>query len=154
MVGQKGPSNLVFRAQEMTHRFGVKSDFARYSENKVSASPKLKNICLGQRYVPPNSMLNKNFLRHILTDKQRLLKLSKVKQIEVEKHEELSFVDLFGKFKNDEGLMSLCTDYLPKGCLPGCIQFSNILNTNNLRIQTSSTSLKKDGNASTRTFTM
>ena len=82
-------------------------------------------------------MLKRDFLRQILADKKRLLKLSKVKQIEFEKHEELSVVDLFGKFKNDEELMSLCTDCSPKECLLDCIQFFNILNSINLRIEQS-----------------
>ena len=82
-------------------------------------------------------MLKKDFLRQILADKKRLLKLSKIKQIKGEKHEELSVFDLFNKFKNDEELMSFCTDSLPKECLPDCIQFFNMLNSIKLRIQQS-----------------
>ena len=74
-------------------------------------------------------MLNKDFLRQILTEDKKLLALSEVRWTEVPKLAELSVSNLFNTFKQDVKFMAYIPDRLPKGRLPDRSYFFNILST-------------------------
>ena len=74
-------------------------------------------------------MMNKDFLRAVLADKKKLLKLSEVKMINVPKYEELSVKKLFPYLKDDPIFMMYLPDYFPKGHTPDREYFFNVLNT-------------------------
>ena len=56
-------------------------------------------LIIVQLYVPPNCMVNKDFLREIFAEEKMLLKLSEVKWIKVPRYSELSVLNLYPKFK-------------------------------------------------------
>ena len=74
-------------------------------------------------------MLNKDFLRQVFRDEKKLLGLADVKWIAVPKLAELSVVNLFPIFKDDEKMMRYLPDKLPKGRLPDRTYFFNVMNT-------------------------
>ena len=75
--------------------------------------------------------MNKDFLRAVLADKKKLLKLSDVKMINVPKYEELSVKKLFPYLKDDPIFMMYLPDKYPKGHPPDREYFFNVLNTLN-----------------------
>ena len=48
-----------------------------------------------QLYLPPEYMLNKDFLKEVLTEEKKLLRLDEVKRISVPLYEELAVVKLW-----------------------------------------------------------
>ena len=74
-------------------------------------------------------MLNKDFLKLILTNQKKLLPFNEVKHVTVPKFDELSVHNIFKFFKNDESFMQYLPDYLPKGRQFSREYFFNILNT-------------------------
>ena len=48
-----------------------------------------------QLYLPPEYMINKDFLKEVLTDDKKLLEMKKVKYINVPKYDELSVTTLW-----------------------------------------------------------
>ena len=82
-----------------------------------------------QLYLPPEYMLNKDFLKQILAEEKRLLKLDEVKRINVPLYDELSVVKLWPMVQTDEQLMRHFPSKLPKGRVPDRQYFFNLLNT-------------------------
>ena len=76
-------------------------------------------------------MMNKDFLRDVLAERKKLLKLQDVKLISVPKYEELSVKNLFPHLKNDPNFMMYLPDKYPKGHPPDREYFFNVLNTLN-----------------------
>ena len=74
-------------------------------------------------------MLNKDFLRLILQEKKRLLKLKDKKSISVPHYDELSVKNLWPRFKLDAEFMKLMPDKLPKGKQVDRKYFWTCLNT-------------------------
>ena len=84
-----------------------------------------------QLYLPPDLMMNKDFLRDVLSEKKKLLKLKDVKFIFVPKYEELSVKNLFPHLKEQPDFMIYFPDRYPKGHPPDREYFFNVLNTLN-----------------------
>ena len=82
-----------------------------------------------QLYVPPDAMLNKDFLRQILLEQKKLLTLAEVKMVEVPKFQELSVQNLYPKFQSKPEMMAYFPDQLPKGRMPDRSYFFNVMNT-------------------------
>ena len=82
-----------------------------------------------QLYVPPTVMLNKDFLRQILTGEKELLRMEKVKIVAVPEYDELSVKNLWPHMQGDRKFMLYFPDKLPKGRLPSRDYFFNCLNT-------------------------
>ena len=74
-------------------------------------------------------MMNKDYLRQVFAEEKGFLRLDEVAWIEVPRYDELSVVNLFPKFKEDENIMRYMPDRLPKGRLPDREYFFNVLNT-------------------------
>ena len=105
--------------QEFFGRFRSKEDFIQYFEQQL------------QLYVPPSKMLNKDFLKLVLIEKKKLLKLSEVKYVHVPKYEELSVKKLWPLMHNVENFMVYMPDPTEDGRLPDRKYFWNVLNTVN-----------------------
>ena len=71
-----------------------------------------------QLYVPPDTMINKDFLKEVLAERKDLLELSKVKFKHVPLFDELSVVQLWPLMKEDKEFMTFMPDKLPKGRIP------------------------------------
>ena len=129
LVGHKRPSKMVFKPSEMVHRFSAKSDFIRYFKEKRKYLFFNHTFVSVQLYVPPDLMINKDFLRKILTEEKKLLTLNEKKEVNVARFDELSVKQLYPKFKNDASFMAYFPDSLPKGRLPDRTYFFNVMNT-------------------------
>ena len=64
--------------QELIGKFRSKSDFIKYFSESL------------QLYVPPYKMINKDFIKQVLTEEKRLLALDKVKYVNMPRYDELS----------------------------------------------------------------
>ena len=82
-----------------------------------------------QLYLPPEYMVNKDFLKAVFKREKALLKLSEVKRINVPLYDELSVVSIWPMVKTDKHLMCYFPEKLPKGRVPDRAYFFNILNT-------------------------
>ena len=80
-------------------------------------------------YLPPDPMLNKDFLRKILIEEKKLLSLSEVKWIEVPKFDEISVKALWPTMQEDDSMMEYFPSQLPKGRLPDRSYFFNIMHS-------------------------
>lgn len=98
-------------------------------DSNVSFTRCLTVFFLVQLYLPPDCMLNKDFLRQVLIEEKKLLKLSDVKFIEVPKFDELSVQKLFPLFEVDANMKVYFPDRLPKGRNPDRSYFFNVMNT-------------------------
>ena len=74
-------------------------------------------------------MITKDFLRAVLNEDKKLLKMSDVKFITVPKFDELSVTNLLPKVKDNINIMIYMPTQLPKGKSISREYFMNILNT-------------------------
>lgn len=72
------------------------------SKNKVSDFRLWSFHVLVQLYLPPEYMLNKDFLKEVFIDEKNLLKLDQVKRINVPLYDELAVVKLWPMMQTDE----------------------------------------------------
>jgi hypothetical protein len=79
--------------------------------------------------LPPEYMLNKDFLKEVLTNKKALLQLDEVKRVAVPLYDELSVIKLWPMMQSDEQFMMHFPSKLPKGRVPDRDYFFNVLNT-------------------------
>ena len=82
-----------------------------------------------QLYVPPEYMINKDFLKEVLAEEKDLLELKDVKWINVPLFDELSVVNMWPMMKENKKIMMYFPIKLPKGRVPDRKYFFNILNT-------------------------
>ena len=82
-----------------------------------------------QFYLPPEGLVNKDFLKDVLVGKKQLLKKAEVKDITVPHYDELSVKALYPQFKKDPIFMSYFPDKYPAGKAPPRDYFFNVLNT-------------------------
>ena len=74
-------------------------------------------------------MLNKDFLKEVLTEEKKLLRLDEVKRISVPLYEELAVVKLWPMMQSDEQFMQYFPNKLPKGRVPDRSYFFDLLHT-------------------------
>ena len=74
-------------------------------------------------------MLNKDFLKEILTEEKSLLRLDQVNRISVPQYDELSVIKLWPMLQSDEKFMRYFPKKLAKGRVPDREYFFNLLNT-------------------------
>ena len=67
-----------------------------------------------QLYLPPDYMLNKDFLKAVLMDKKSLLRLDQVKYVNVPFYDELSVVKIWPMVQKDPEIMKYFPAKLPK----------------------------------------
>ena len=85
--------------------------------------------CSVQLYLPPEYMMNKDFLKEVFKDDKCLLRLDEVCRINVPLYDELSVINIWPMMKEDEIFMSYFPSKMPKGRVPDREYFFNILNT-------------------------
>jgi hypothetical protein len=87
-------------------KFSSKSDFIKYFEEARKYNTVLLIIFgVVQLYVPPAKMINKDFLKKVLTEEKQLLELSEVKYVHVPHYDELSVKKFYPMLSQDEKLM-------------------------------------------------
>ena len=82
-----------------------------------------------QFYLPPEGLVNKDFLKDVLTGKKQLYQKSAITPIQVPHYDELSVKALYPQFKEDPIFLSYFPDKYPKDKGPPREYFFNILNT-------------------------
>ena len=85
--------------------------------------------CSVQLYLPPEYMMNKDFLKEVLGEDKALLRLDQVSRINVPLYDELSVGNIWPMLKNDEKFMLYFPTKMAKGRGPDREYFFNILNT-------------------------
>ena len=84
-----------------------------------------------QFYVPPELMVNKDFLRQILVEEKQLLPMSAVKSANIPNYDELSVKNLWPSIQQSPELMRFFPDKLPTGRLPDKKYMFDVMNTLN-----------------------
>ena len=82
-----------------------------------------------QLYLPPEYMMNKDFLKEVFAEDKELLELKEVSFINVPLFDELSVIKIWPMTKEDKQFMKYFPHKLPKGRVPDREYFFNILNT-------------------------
>ena len=104
-------------AQELLARFRSKEDFISYMSNQL------------QLYVPPEKMLNRDFMKQLLVEDKKLLELCKVIHCSIPRFDELSVKKFWPLMQQDKAFMLYMPDPTPEGRLPEREYFWNVLNT-------------------------
>ena len=103
--------------QDLLARFRSKADFVSYMTNQL------------QLYVPPEKMLNRDFMKQLLAEEKRLLELRAVQQVNMPRYDELSVKKFWPLMQKDAIFMEYLPDPTPDGRLPEREYFWNVLNT-------------------------
>ena len=103
--------------QELLSRFQSKEDFMAYMTHQM------------QLYVPPEKMLNRDFIKQLLREDKKLLELRQVIQVSVPRYDELSVKKFWPLMHQDPAFMQYMPDPTPDGRLPDREYFWNVLNT-------------------------
>jgi hypothetical protein len=74
-------------------------------------------------------MINKDFLKDILTENKYLLRQNQVKRIHVPLYDELSVIKLWPMLQSDEAFMKHFPSKMAKGRVPDREYFFNLMNT-------------------------
>jgi len=69
-------------------------------------------------YLPPDYMINKDFLKDVLTENKYLLRQNQVKRIHVPLYDELSVIKLWPMLQSDEAFMKHFPSKMAKGRVP------------------------------------
>ena len=85
--------------------------------------------CLVQLYLPPEYMMNKDFLKEVFAEDKDLLRLNQVSRINVPLYDEISVGNIWPMIKTDEKLMLYFPTKMAKNRLPDREYMFNILNT-------------------------
>ena len=102
---------------ELTGKFRAKTDFIKYFSEVL------------QLYVPPDKMINKDFIKMVLTEQKSMLPLSEVRWVSVPHYDELSVKKFLPKFAEDEEFMMFMPVVNPESRVPERAYFWNVLNT-------------------------
>lgn len=103
--------------QDLLARFQSKADFISYMTNQL------------QLYVPPEKMLNRDFMKQLLTEAKRLLELRQVQHVNMPRYDELSVKKFWPLMQKDAAFMLYMPDPTADGRLPEREYFWNVLNT-------------------------
>ena len=118
-----------YKPQEIVSRFRSKADFKTYLGEVSKYPTQYLTPALVQYYLPPDPMLNKNFLRDIFQDKKKLMKQADIKCISVPKYDELSVKTLLPEWQANPEFWVYFPDKMSKDRVPYRDYFFTILNT-------------------------
>ena len=116
---------------ELEGKFKSKSDFIKYFKEACKCLLYLISFCAVQLYLPSKTMLNKDFLKQVLSGEKKLLELKLIKFINVPVYDELAIKQIFPLAKEEPHFMLYFPDKLPQGRLPDRDYFWNVFNTLN-----------------------
>ncbi len=116
---------------ELGNKLSAKADFVKYFRECCKCPLKTADPRIVQLYVPPDTMMNKDFLKAVLADEKKLMLLSQVKFKHVPLYDELSVVQFWPLMQEDAQFMQYMPSKLPRGRVPDREYFWNVLNTLN-----------------------
>ena len=114
---------------EISGKFRSKSDFLRYFREQRKFILVMLTIMIVQLYTPPKIMVNKDFIRQLLTEGKELIEMDRLMPVNAPMFDELSVKNLWPHFQKTPRLMRFFPDQLPKGRLPDREYLFNVLNT-------------------------
>ena len=79
--------------------------------------------------MPPDKMINKDYIKMVLTEEKAMLPLSEVKWVTVPHYDELSVKKFLPKFAADKKFMMYIPEVTMESRIPDRAYFWNILNT-------------------------
>ena len=82
-----------------------------------------------QLYVPPVLMVNKDFIRQILSDEKELMEVDAIRKVNMPRYDELSVKNFWPRIQGNMRVMRFFPDKLPKGRQPDHEYFWNVYNT-------------------------
>ena len=82
-----------------------------------------------QLYLPPEYMMNKDFLKEVLKEDKQLLKLNEVNRVSVPLYDELAVAKFWPMMQDDARFVRFFPSKLPKGRVPDREYFWNIMHT-------------------------
>ena len=103
--------------QDLLQRFQSKADFLAYMANHL------------QLYVPPEKMVNRDFMKQLLAEAKKLLELRAVRHVNMPRYDELSVKKFWPLMQRDAAFMQYMPDPTADGRLPEREYFWNVLNT-------------------------
>ena len=103
--------------QDLLSRFRSKADFIAYMGNQL------------QLYVPPEKMLNRDFMKQLLVEDKKLLELRAVRHANVPRYDELAVKKFWPLMQKDAAFMQYMPDVTTEGRMPEREYFWNVLNT-------------------------
>ena len=71
-----------------------------------------------QLYVPPVLMVNKDFIRQILSDEKELMEVDAIRKVNMPRYDELSVKNFWPRIQGNMRVMRFFPDKLPKGRQP------------------------------------
>lgn len=126
----RGTKKRRVMTQELMGKFSSKKDFIKYFEESRKFTSLIWSVlCAVQLYVPPAKMINKDFLKQVLTDQKKLLPLSEIKHVNVPHYEELSVKKFFPILSEDKNFASYMPDPTSEDRVPDRTYFWNVANT-------------------------
>jgi hypothetical protein len=86
-------------------------------------------FCAVQLYVPPAKMVNKDFIKLVLTEEKSMLSLNEVKYVNVPHYDELSVRKFWPMLQEDESVMKYMPNPTVEFKMPDRTYFWNVANT-------------------------
>ena len=125
-----GSKKRPHMTSELAGKFSAKSDFIKFfKEQRKYSFLMLTCLAIVQLYLPPEHMLNKDFLKEVFEGKKRLLEINEVKYVIVPLYDELSVGNLWPDLQEFPEFLTFFPSNFPKGRLPDRTYMFNILNT-------------------------
>ena len=125
-----GSKKRLHMTSELAGKFSAKSDFIKFfKEQRKCDDLMLTCLSIVQLYLPPEHMMNKDFLKEVFEGNKRLLELNDVKYVIVPLYDELSVGSLWPQLQEFPEFLSFFPSKFPKGRLPDRTYMFNILNT-------------------------
>ena len=75
---------------EISRKFRSKADFLRYFREQCKCISSVSPCPIGQLYTPPKLMINKDFIRQLLTEEKELVEMDRLLPVNVPMYDELS----------------------------------------------------------------
>jgi hypothetical protein len=114
---------------EISGKFKSKADFLRYFREQCKCISSVSPCPIGQLYTPPKLMVNKDFIRQLLTEEKELIEMDRLLSVNAPFFDELSVKNLWPHIQKTPRLMRFFPDQMPKGRLPDREYMFNVLNT-------------------------
>ena len=127
----QGCKKRMVMTSELEGKFKCKNDFLKYFRDACKCPPPPVTLCVVQLYLPAKTMVNKDFLKAVLSGEKHLLELKQVKFINVPVYDELAVKHMYPLARDEPRLLLYFPDRLPKGRLPDRDYFWNVFNTLN-----------------------
>ena len=117
------------KPQQVLAKFKAKADFIHYFGECRKHMPPCHFTLVVQLYVPPATMINKDFLKQVLANDKKLIKMSALRSINVPKFDEVSVKTIWPLIKQDPEVLVFFPDDYAKGRVPYRKYTFDILNT-------------------------